>query len=89
MKLEKLISESSENKSSLEKEREKKLVNIDESVLNRYTQISTAREGFAVVTLEGKACSGCGFVVPAQDVTDIRDKDFFYNCDVCSRFIYY
>lgn len=89
VKLEKLISESSENKSSLEKEREKKLVNIDESVLNRYTQISTAREGLAVVTLEGKACSGCGFVVPAQDVTDIRDKDFFYNCDVCSRFIYY
>ena len=89
VKLEALMDESAENKSALEKEREKKLVNIDESVLYRYTRISTAREGLAVVNLDGSACAGCGFVVPAQDVTDIRDKDNYYNCDICSRFIYY
>lgn len=48
VKLEALMDESAENKSELEKEREKKLVNIDESILNRYTRISTAREGLAV-----------------------------------------
>lgn len=89
VKLEALMDESAENKSELEKEREKKLVNIDESILNRYTRISTAREGLAVVNLDGSACAGCGFVVPPQDVTDIRDKDNYYNCDICSRFIYY
>ena len=89
VKLEKLMSESADNKSALEKTREKKLVNIDESILNRYSRISTAREGLAVVTLDGSACSGCGFVVPPQDVADIRDKDNYYNCDICSRFIYY
>jgi len=89
VKLESLMDESAENKSALEKEREKKLVNIDESILNRYMTISTAREGLAVVNLDGSACSGCGFVVPPQDVTDIRDKDNYYNCDICSRFIYY
>ena len=89
VKLEKLMSESAENKSALEKDRDKKLVNIDESILSRYTRISTAREGLAVVNLEGNACGGCGFVIPAQDVTDIRDKDNFYYCDICSRFIYY
>ena len=89
VKLEALMEESAENKSELEKEREKKLVNIDESILNRYTRISTAREGLAVVNLDGSACAGCGFVVPPQDVTDIRDKDNYYNCDICSRFIYY
>jgi len=89
VKLEALMDESAENKSALEKEREKKLVNIDESILNRYTRISTAREGLAVVNLDGSACAGCGFVVPPQDVTDIRDKDNYYNCDICSRFIYY
>lgn len=89
VKLEALMEESAENKSELEKEREKKLVNIDESILNRYSRISTAREGLAVVNLDGSACAGCGFVVPPQDVTDIRDKDNYYNCDICSRFIYY
>jgi hypothetical protein len=89
IKLEALMDESAENKSALEKEREKKLVNIDESILNRYTRISTAREGLAVVNLDGSACAGCGFVVPPQDVNDIRDKDNYYNCDICSRFIYY
>jgi len=89
VKLEALMDESAENKSALEKEREKKLVNIDESILNRYTRISTAREGLAVVNLDGSACAGCGFVVPPQDVNDIRDKDNYYNCDICSRFIYY
>ena len=89
VKLEVLMDESAENKSALEKEREKKLVNIDESILNRYTRISTAREGLAVVNLDGSACAGCGFVIPPQDVTDIRDKDNYYNCDICSRFIYY
>ena len=89
VKLEKLMSESADNKSALEKTREKKLVNIDESILNRYSRISTAREGLAVVTLDGSACSGCGFVVPPQDVADIRDKDNYYTCDICSRFIYF
>jgi len=89
VKLEALMDESAENKSALEKEREKKLINIDESILNRYTRISTAREGLAVVNLDGSACAGCGFVIPPQDVTDIRDKDNYYNCDICSRFIYY
>ena len=87
--LELLMDESAENKSALEKEREKKLINIDESILNRYARISTAREGLAVVNLDGSACAGCGFVIPPQDVTDIRDKDNYYNCDICSRFIYY
>ena len=89
VKLEKLMSESADNKSALEKTREKKLVNIDESILNRYSRISTAREGLAVVKLDGSACSGCGFVVPPQDVADIRDKDNYYTCDICSRFIYF
>jgi hypothetical protein len=89
VKLEELMSESAENKSALEKERHKKLVNIDESVLSRYTRIGTAREGLAVVNLEGSACGGCGFVIPPQDVADLRDKDNYYNCDICSRFIYY
>ena len=88
VKLEELMSESAESKSALEKIRQEKLGYIDESILSRYDRVSTARDGLAVVKLEGSACGGCGFVVPPQDVTDIRDKDNYYTCDICSRFIY-
>jgi len=88
VKLEELMSESAESKSALEKTRQEKLGYIDESILNRYDRVSTARDGLAVVKLEGNSCGGCGFVVPPQDVADIRDKDNYYTCDICSRFIY-
>ena len=89
VKLEELMSESAESKSLLEKTRQEKTSFIDESILSRYDRVSAARDGLAVVKLEGNSCGGCGFVVPPQDVADIRDKDNYYTCDICSRFIYF
>ena len=88
-RLENLISESADKKSELEKEREKKSIHIDPSVLSRYVRVSDARDGLAVVTIDGNSCSGCGFVVPPQTVSVIRKKTVLYNCDVCSRFLYF
>ena len=88
-RLENLISESADKKSELEKEREKKSIHIDPSVLSRYVRVSDARDGLAVVTIDGNSCSGCGFVVPPQTVSVIRKKTLLYNCDVCSLFLYF
>ena len=88
-RLENLISESADKKSELEKEREEKSIHIDPSVLGRYVRISDARDDLAVVTIDGNSCSGCGFVVPPQTVSVIRKKTLLYNCDVCSRFLYF
>ena len=88
-RLEKLIAESADKKSELEKEREEKSIHIDPSVLSRYVRVSDARDGLAVVTIDGNSCSGCGFVVPPQTVSVIRKKTLLYNCDVCSRFLYF
>ena len=88
-RLENLISESADKKSELEKEREEKSIHIDPSVLSRYVRVSDARDGLAVVTIDGNSCSGCGFVVPPQTVSVIRKKTLLYNCDVCSRFLYF
>ena len=84
-----LIAESADKKSELEKEREEKSIHIDPSVLSRYVRIRDARYGLAVVTIDGNSCSGCGFVVPPQTVSVIRKKTLLYNCDVCSRFLYF
>ena len=89
VRLENLISESADKKSELEKEREEKSIHIDPSVLSRYVRVSDARDGLAVVTIDGNSCSGCGFVVPPQTVSVIRKKTLLYNCDVCSRFLYF
>ena len=89
LKLEDLIAESADKKSKLEKEREKKSINIDPSVLVRYVRIRDARDGLAVVTINVNSCSACGFVVPPQTVSVIRKKTLVYNCDVCSRFLYF
>ena len=84
-----LIAESADKKSDLEKEREEKSTHIDPSVLGRYVRIRDARHGLAVVNIDGNSCSGCGFVVPPQTVSVIRKKTLLYNCDVCSRFLYF
>ena len=87
-RLENLIAESADKNSELEKEREEKSIHIDPSLLGRYMRIRDARDGLAVVTLDGNSCSGCGFVVPTQSVSFIRKKTLLYNCDMCSRFLY-
>ena len=89
LKLEDLIAESADKKTKLEKEREKKSINIDSSVLGRYVRIRDARDGLAVVTINVNSCSACGFVVPPQTVSVIRKKTLIYNCDVCSRVLYF
>jgi len=88
-RLENLIAESADKKSELEKERKKKLIDIDSSLLDRYMRIRDARDGLAVAPIDGNSCSGCGFVVPTQSVAPIRKKTMLYNCDVCSRFLYF
>ena len=88
-RLENLIAESANKKSELEKEREEKSIHIDPSVLGRYVRIRDARDGLAVVTIDRNSCSGCGFVVPPQTVSVIRKNTLLYNCDVCSRFLYF
>ena len=89
VRLENLIAESADKKSELEKELEEKSIHIDSSALDRYVRIRDARDGLAVVTIDGNSCSGCGFVVPPQTVSVIRKKTLLYNCDVCSRFLYF
>ena len=88
-RLENLIAESANKKSELEKEREEKSIHIDPSVLGRYVRIRDARDGLAVLTIDRNSCSGCGFVVPPQTVSVIRKKTLLYNCDVCSRYLYF
>jgi len=87
-KLESAISETAEEKSTLEAQRTEKLDGIDISIISIYQRVADARDGLAVVNLSGNACGGCGAHVPMQKVTEVRAKTAIHRCDVCGRFLY-
>tara|TARA_B100000945_G_C20423404_1_gene619179 strand:+ start:2313 stop:3053 length:741 start_codon:yes stop_codon:yes gene_type:complete len=87
-KLENAISESAEEKLSLEKNRKEQIEKIDPKYLNEYNRVLIARDGLAVVSISGNACGGCGAYLPPQLVSEIRAEIHLHRCDVCYRFLY-
>ena len=87
-KLESAIAESAEQKRSLEGKRKEKIDIIDENILSIYKRVIKARNGIAVVQLEGSGCGGCGAHIPPQTVTEVRAESGIHRCDMCGRFLY-
>ena len=87
-KLETAISQSSEEKTSLEQQRTEQVHGIDLNIVSVYDRIMKARDGLAVVHLSDSACGGCGAHIPAQTITEVRAKIVIHRCDVCGRFLY-
>jgi len=87
-KLQSAIDESAEEKLSLEKQREESIKDIDLNTLSVYSRVIEARDGLAVVKLEGSACGGCGAHIPPQIATEVRAKTNVHTCDVCGRFLH-
>ena len=87
-KLETAISQSAEEKTSLEQQRTEQVHGIDLNIVSVYDRIMKARDGLAVVHLSDSACGGCGAHIPAQTITEVRAKIVIHRCDVCGRFLY-
>ena len=88
-KLETALSETSEEKTALEKSREEQISKIDSSTIQIYTKVISARSGVAVVSLSGDACGGCGAALPIQMASEIRAAAAHtHRCDNCGRFVY-
>ena len=88
-KLETALSETSEEKTALEKSREQQISKIDSSTIQIYTKVISARSGVAVVSLSGDACGGCGAALPIQMASEIRAAAAHtHRCDNCGRFVY-
>jgi hypothetical protein len=88
-KLESTIAESGDRKEKLEQERNSKREEIPQSLLSRYDRILKAKKGLAVVSVDGKACEGCGSAIPPQIISYVKMKSNLYNCDVCGRFLFW
>ena len=87
-KLESAISESADEKSVLERERQYRVDKIDLNIVSVYDRVMGARDGLAVVHVEGTGCGGCGAHIPPQTVTEVRAETRIHRCDICGRFLY-
>ncbi len=86
-KLDEALSETAEEKAALEDSRKKQVTEIDDTTMQLYNKVITARSGIAVVQLSGNSCGGCGAALPLQMVSEIRAGDL-HNCQSCGRFVY-
>tara|TARA_B100002052_G_scaffold187255_1_gene170628 strand:- start:1665 stop:2363 length:699 start_codon:yes stop_codon:yes gene_type:complete len=86
-KLEAALSETAEEKTALEKSREKQIAKIDSKTIQIYSKVISARSGLAVVSLSGDSCGGCGAALPIQMASEIRAGET-HRCFNCGRFVY-
>jgi len=86
-KLDKALSETADEKAALEDSRKKQITEIDDTTMQVYNKVISARSGTAVVPLSGNSCGGCGAALPLQMVSEIRSGDL-HNCQSCGRFVY-
>ena len=86
-KLDEALLETADEKAALENSRKKQVTEIDDSTMQVYNKVISARSGIAVVPLSGNSCGGCGAALPLQMVSEIRAGDL-HNCQSCGRFVY-
>ena len=85
--LEAKLTEVSEEKSALDRERANIVQGIDSNVLSQYDAIYEARSGVAVAAVLDNNCEACGAFVPAQLVNEALAKQVVF-CSHCGRFLY-
>ena len=86
-KLDEALLETADEKAALENSRKKQVTEIDDTTMQVYNKVISARSGIAVVPLSGNSCGGCGAALPLQMVSEIRAGDL-HNCQSCGRFVY-
>ena len=89
VKLEQALAASSSEKKDLESRREETAKDLSASVLARYNRILSARNGLAVVSLEGRSCGGCGAALPPQLVAEVKTLATIQDCSICTRFLFW
>ena len=87
--LDQALAASSSEKKDLESRREETAKDLSASVLARYNRILSARNGLAVISLEGRSCGGCGAALPPQLVAEVKTLVMIQNCSICTRFLFW
>lgn len=68
--------------------REEMIPELDRKLLERYDKILLAKEGVALVPIEGNSCSGCHMSLPPQVINEVQLQEKLVTCESCSRILY-
>ena len=79
--LERELGDLRENRQSLVPE-------VDRKLFERYDRILTAKEGLALVSIEGNSCGGCHMNLPPQVMNEVQLQERVIICENCSRILY-
>ena len=60
---------------------------LDRNLLKRYEKIRSARDGIAVVAIQGENCGGCFTTIPPQVINEAKKGDRILTCESCGRII--
>ena len=74
-KLDEALSETADEKAALENSRKKQVTEIDDTTMQVYNKVISARSGIAVVPLSGNSCGGCGAALPCLLYTSPSPRD--------------
>ncbi|RAU83260.1 zinc ribbon domain-containing protein [Pontibacter arcticus] len=86
--LNQIVSESEEEETALEKDREAASGQIEERLVSAYNRIrKNVRNGLAVVPVKRDACGGCFNTVPPQRQADIAAQKKVIVCEHCGRIL--
>jgi predicted nucleic acid-binding Zn-ribbon protein len=81
------MAELSVNLERLKKERAELVESIDPKWLARYERAVQHRAGPAIVSVEGKTCTGCHMALPPQSIQNVKRGQTIEICDFCGRFL--
>ena len=62
---------------------------LDRVIMQRYEKVAGARDGRAVVMLQGSICQGCFQQILPQMVIDVKIGESIQQCSNCIRFLYW
>jgi len=68
-------------------EREQLTSGADKNLLSNYERIRKGKRGFAVVSVNRRACGGCFKQLPPQKVVEIKKGNRLITCDSCGRIL--
>jgi len=77
-----------EELAQLDFKRKQVTANVDPKILSRYERVLKSKDSIAIVPVKDGACQGCFMSLPPQVINEIKMKDRFVSCEVCTRILY-
>jgi predicted nucleic acid-binding Zn-ribbon protein len=73
----------------LETQQREASARVEKSLLERYSQIKTARKDQALAAVRDGMCAGCRLQIPPQLIAQVKRSEDLHVCPYCRRMLYW